>query len=68
MLGVRREGIARAAHKLQSAGLIRYVRGHVVIRDRAGLAAAACECYGVVKVEFDRLTAAATAPNGASLS
>lgn len=55
MLGVRREGVTEAAGKLQSAGLIHYRRGHITVLDRAGLEARACECYGVVKKEFDRL-------------
>jgi CRP-like cAMP-binding protein len=55
VLGVRREGISEAAGNLQRAGLIRYSRGHIEVLDRAGLQAAACECYGVVKLEFDRL-------------
>jgi CRP-like cAMP-binding protein len=55
MLGVRREGVAEAAGKLQTAGLIKYSRGHIIVTDRAGLEARACECYAVVKKEFDRL-------------
>jgi CRP-like cAMP-binding protein len=55
MLGVRREGVTEAAGKLQSAGLIHYSRGKISVLDRAGLAARACECYQVVKAEFDRL-------------
>ena len=55
MLGVRREGVSIAAHRLQEAGLIRYRRGHITILDRAGLERAVCECYQVVKSECDRL-------------
>lgn len=55
MLGVRREGVTEAAGKLQNAGLIHYRRGHITVIDRAGLEARACECYAVVKKEFDRL-------------
>lgn len=55
MLGVRRAGVTEAAIILQSSGLIRYARGHVTILDRAGLEEFSCECYGVVKAEFDRL-------------
>ena len=55
MLGVRREGVTEAAGKLQRAGLILYNRGHITVLDRPGLEAQACECYQVVKKEFDRL-------------
>ena len=55
MLGVRREAVSVAAHRLQDAGLIRYKRGHMTIVDRAGLEAMVCECYQVVKTECDRL-------------
>ncbi|MCG6865339.1 MAG: Crp/Fnr family transcriptional regulator [Thiogranum sp.] len=55
MLGVRREGVTEAAGKLQKAGLIAYRRGHITVLDRAGLEARSCECYAVVKQEFDRL-------------
>jgi CRP-like cAMP-binding protein len=55
MLGVRREGVTEAAGQLQAAGLIRYRRGHITVLDRPGLEARTCECYAVVKKEYDRL-------------
>jgi CRP-like cAMP-binding protein len=55
MLGVRREGVTEAAGKLQDAGLIRYGRGRITVLDRPGLEKRTCECYQVVKREFDRL-------------
>jgi Mn-dependent DtxR family transcriptional regulator len=55
MLGVRREGVTEAARKLQSAGLIHYSRGHITVIDRPRLEGRVCECYQVVKTEFDRL-------------
>ena len=55
MLGVRREGVTDAAGKLQQKGLIRYSRGRIEVLDRPGLEQAVCECYAVVKREFDRL-------------
>lgn len=61
MLGVRREGVTEAAGTLQKAGLIEYHRGHITIRDRPGLEARSCECYEVVKREYDRLLPQETA-------
>ena len=55
MLGVRREGVTEAAGKLQAQGLISYRRGHITVLDRPGLEAQVCECYRVVKKEYDRL-------------
>jgi CRP-like cAMP-binding protein len=55
MLGVRREGVTDGALKLQAAGLISYARGHITVLDRPGLEARTCECYAVVKKEYDRL-------------
>lgn len=55
MLGVRREGVTEAAGKLQRAGLISYNRGHITVTDRHALEARVCECYAVVKDEYDRL-------------
>jgi CRP-like cAMP-binding protein len=55
MLGVRREGVTQAAGDLQAAGLIHYSRGHITILDRAKLQQRVCECYQVVKTEYDRL-------------
>jgi CRP-like cAMP-binding protein len=55
MLGVRREGVTEAAGKLQRAGLISYSRGRITVLDRPGLEMEVCECYAVVKKEFDRL-------------
>lgn len=55
MLGVRREGVTLAAGKLQEAGLIHYSRGHITVIDRKGLEARVCECYEVVRKEFERI-------------
>jgi CRP-like cAMP-binding protein len=55
MLGVRREGVTEAAGRLQHAGLISYARGKIEILDRPGLEKRSCECYAVVKLEYDRL-------------
>jgi CRP-like cAMP-binding protein len=61
MLGVRREGVTEAATKLQRDGLIRYSRGHITILDRAGLEERTCECYAVVRREYERLLPKLTA-------
>lgn len=55
MLGVRREGVTEAAVNLQKIGLIKYARGHITVLDRNGLENRVCECYAVVKKEYDRL-------------
>jgi CRP-like cAMP-binding protein len=55
MLGVRREGVTEAAGKLQAAGLIHYSRGKITVLDRPRLETQVCECYAVVKREYDRL-------------
>ena len=55
ILGVRREGVTEAAGNLQRAGLIEYRRGHITVLDRPGIESRACECYQVVKTEFERL-------------
>jgi CRP-like cAMP-binding protein len=61
MLGVRREGVTEAAGRLQHEGLIRYHRGHITVLDRRGLEKRTCECYTVVKQEYDRLLPATIA-------
>jgi CRP-like cAMP-binding protein len=55
MLGVRREGVTEAAGRLQKAGLISYARGRIKVENRPGLEQRSCECYAVVKKEYDRL-------------
>jgi CRP-like cAMP-binding protein len=55
LLGVRREGVTEAALSLQRDGLISYRRGRIMVLDRPGLERRSCECYGVVKQEYDRL-------------
>jgi CRP-like cAMP-binding protein len=55
LMGVRRESVTEAARKLQSAGCIRYHRGHISVIDRTGLEARSCECYRIIKRETDRL-------------
>ena len=61
MLGVRREGVTEGAIKLQKAGLITYSRGRILVLDREGLEKRTCECYAVVKREYDRLLPAGPA-------
>jgi CRP-like cAMP-binding protein len=61
MLGVRREGVTEAAGHLHQARLIDYQRGHITVLDRAGLERRTCECYAVVKNEYDRLLPATMA-------
>jgi CRP-like cAMP-binding protein len=61
MLGVRREGVTEAAGRMQKAGLIKDQRGRITVLDREGLELRTCECYGVVKKEYDRLLPAKTA-------
>lgn len=55
LLGVRRESVTSAARKLQLAGLIRYGRGHIAVCDREQLEQRTCECYAVLRKEYDRL-------------
>jgi hypothetical protein len=61
MLGVRREGVTEAAGKLQAEGLIEYSRGRITVLDRPHLEGRVCECYSVVKKEYDRLLPITTA-------
>lgn len=65
VLGVRREGVTEAAHRLQAAGLIDYTRGHISVLDRRGLERRACECYAVVRKEYKRLLPEAATPQTA---
>jgi CRP-like cAMP-binding protein len=57
MLGVRRQGVTAAAHQLQQEGYIRYGRGRITVLDRPGLEKRTCECYAVVRNEYERLLA-----------
>jgi CRP-like cAMP-binding protein len=68
MLGTRRAGVSEAAIVLQSAGLIRYSRGHITVVNRNGLEEFGCECYGIVKAEFDRLFGPSSKRPAAQLS
>jgi CRP-like cAMP-binding protein len=61
-LGVRREGVTEAALSLQRAGIVRYRRGHISVHDRAGLEDRTCECYAVVRQEYERLLPAVSVP------
>jgi CRP-like cAMP-binding protein len=61
MLGVRREGVTEAAGNLQADGLITYRRGHITVVDRPGLERRTCECYAVVRREYERLLPGGTA-------
>ena len=63
MLGVRREGVTEAAGKLQAEGLIHYSRGRISVLDRPQLEARVCECYAVVKKEYDRLLPEGSTPS-----
>jgi CRP-like cAMP-binding protein len=63
MLGVRRAGVSEVAAVLQDEGLIRYARGVITITHPAGLEAASCECYAIIKAEFDRLVEGRESPN-----
>jgi CRP-like cAMP-binding protein len=67
LLGVRREGVTEAAGRLQDAGAIEYSRGRIRVLDRAALEAGACECYAVVKAEYERLLPAVMRARGGSL-
>jgi CRP-like cAMP-binding protein len=67
MLGVRREGVTQAAGRLQRDGIITYTRGHITIRDRPKLEARVCECYAVVKREYERLLPGRSEAPGAGI-
>jgi CRP-like cAMP-binding protein len=63
MLGVRRATVTEAARSLQQAGFLNYVHGRVTVRDRHGLESIACECYAIVRREFDRLLEGRISPS-----
>jgi CRP-like cAMP-binding protein len=63
ILGIRREGVTEIAGRLQSAGLIRYARGHILVLDRRGLERRSCECYVVIKKEYERLLPRGSPPS-----
>lgn len=67
-LGVRRESVTEAARHLQAIGLISYSRGHVRVLDRAGLELRSCECYRVIRRDYDRLLPVSTASAGRQLA
>lgn len=67
LLGVRRESITQAAGRLQDSGYIRYRRGHISVLSTSGLRDSACECYGLVKAEMQRLAPVRTAEHAQSL-
>jgi CRP-like cAMP-binding protein len=62
MLGVRRGSVSEVASRLQREGLLQYSRGIITVRNRAGLEAASCECYAIVRLEYDRLLPEASQP------
>jgi Crp-like helix-turn-helix domain len=64
ILGIRREGVTESARRLQEAGLIRYARGHISVLDRRGLERRSCECYVVIKKEYERLLPRGTTAAG----
>jgi hypothetical protein len=68
ILGIRREGVTESARRLQNAGVIRYARGHISVLDRRGLEQRACECYVVIKKEYERLLPKGIAGAGAPSS
>jgi Mn-dependent DtxR family transcriptional regulator len=68
LLGVRREGVTEAAGRLQAAGLVRYGRGRILVHDREGLMQSACECYGAIRREYNRLLDAPEPPVDARLA